>query len=109
MLDSRFLFIVGLDEEGLLRVSGSQTEVMDMKKQIEAGTAELWKKENRRHFFFFFLFFLNDVLHLQSGKIQFVGKDVHSVGSLLKAFYRELPEPIISKEINEGASAMMCE
>src|SRR5690349_17256609 len=41
------------------------------------------------------------------GKIDLKSKDAHAVGSLFKSYLRELPEPIFTKDMNEGAAAML--
>jgi len=62
-----------LREEGILRLSGSLAEVNEIRSQIE-----------------------------RDGIIDFHGRDPHVVSNVLKAFLRELPEPLIPPEINSG-------
>jgi len=73
----QYLTDTALDEEGILRMCGSSTEVDTLKEEIEAG------------------------------KIEFTRRDPHAVATLLKRFFRDLPEPLISQEINSGASAVL--
>lgn len=42
------------------------------------------------------------------GTIDLQGKDPHAVAGILKSFFRELPEPIISQDINDGITAVLC-
>ncbi|PRP74916.1 TXK tyrosine kinase, partial [Planoprotostelium fungivorum] len=67
-----------LKEEGILRLSGSLAEVNAIRSQIE-----------------------------RDGIINFHGQDPHVVANVLKAFLRELPEPLIPTEINSGIIAIL--
>jgi hypothetical protein len=74
----QFTFFEALDDEGLLRLSGSLTEMNNMREVLE-----------------------------REGNISFQGADSHAVAGLLKSFLRELPVPLINKELNDGASAIL--
>jgi len=65
------------DEEGILRISGSLTEINNIREQVNQG------------------------------KFIFAKKDPHAVASLLKSFFRELPEPLVPKNLNETANAIL--
>jgi len=66
-----------LDEEGILRISGSTTELTEIRQQVERGM------------------------------VDFTGRDPHCVAGVLKSFFRELPQPIVSQETNDGVTAML--
>ena len=44
---------------------------------------------------------------IEHGKIDFTKRDPHAVAGLLKSFFRELPEPIITREYNTAITAML--
>eukprot|EP01111_Echinosteliopsis_oligospora_P010966 TRINITY_DN3502_c0_g1_i1.p1 TRINITY_DN3502_c0_g1~~TRINITY_DN3502_c0_g1_i1.p1 ORF type:complete len:416 (-),score=107.48 TRINITY_DN3502_c0_g1_i1:308-1555(-) len=67
----RFLEEKAMDEEGLFRISGNHTDIMTIKQNINKGMS---------------VDFYNDT------KFQ----DPHLVAALLKAYVRELPEPIFT-------------
>jgi hypothetical protein len=47
-------------------------------------------------------------LNLQTGKkIDLTGEDIHNVAGLLKLFFRELPEPLLTFELYESFIAAM--
>eukprot|EP01119_Soliformovum_irregulare_P008646 TRINITY_DN2174_c0_g1_i2.p1 TRINITY_DN2174_c0_g1~~TRINITY_DN2174_c0_g1_i2.p1 ORF type:complete len:776 (-),score=223.04 TRINITY_DN2174_c0_g1_i2:26-2353(-) len=73
-----YIMSTALDDEGILRISGSLAEMQRMREDIEQGKP-----------------------------IDFTRRDPNAVAGLLKSFFRELPEPMISKELNEGASAVL--
>jgi len=66
-----------LDEEGILRLSGSSVEIQAIREQIAKGN------------------------------LDFTGRDPHAVSSVLKSWFRELPSPLFDKETNDGASAVI--
>jgi len=72
-----FLEKTALDEEGILRLSGSTVEIQEIRDKIEQGNFD------------------------------FTGRDPHAVAGILKSFFRELPESIISQEINNGIAAVL--
>ncbi|KAK5582043.1 hypothetical protein RB653_003625 [Dictyostelium firmibasis] len=59
-----------VDEEGILRLSGSSTEILEMKAQLQRGES-----------------------------IDYTYKDPHAVTGLLKLFLRELPESILPEHL----------
>jgi len=72
-----------LDEEGILRLSGAVGEINSLREEIESGKP------------------LDKVFDPS------IRRDPNAVAGLLKCFFRELPEPIINEELNEGASAVL--
>eukprot|EP01132_Coremiostelium_polycephalum_P006233 gene6233-7764_t len=64
-----------LQEEGILRLSGSTVEIQELKSSIQKG-------EN----------------------IDYSSRDPHAVTGLLKSFLRELPEPIIPEQLRQSTS-----
>jgi len=75
---TEYLIEHSLDEEGILRLSGSLTEMNEIRQQIE-----------------------------HEGKLELNGKDPHAVAGILKSFFRELPEPLINQQLNEGIAAVL--
>jgi len=63
------LYIIGVHTEGIFRKPGASSEIQSLKKRMAAG-----EKID-----------LNDV-------------SIHALASLLKAFFRELPEPLLTYE-----------
>jgi len=78
-----FLSTTALEEEGLLRLSGSVAEINRLREEIESG---------------------KPITKIFNGSTRW---DPNAVAGLLKSFLRELPEPIISKEVNEGATVLL--
>ncbi len=66
-----------LDEEGLLRISGSVSEIQQMRADIEQGKP-----------------------------IDFSTHDPHAVAGIVKCFFRELPEKIVPTDLNNYAATV---
>lgn len=89
-----------LDEVGILRLSGSLSEINDVKDKINHGKFLNEKKKKRViHFGIFFFFSLGD-LELKT-------KDPHVVAGIFKSFFRDLPDPLFSKQFNDGLSTIL--
>jgi hypothetical protein len=67
-----------LEEEGIGRQSGSQSEIQQLKKDFDAG-----KKVNLRK------------------------QDIHAVMGVFKVYFRDLPKGIIPEEINKRATSLI--
>jgi len=78
-----YLLYHGVEEEGIMRISGSMAEISKLREDIEAGKS---------------------IAKMFDGSVK---RDPNAVAGLLKTFFRELPEPLISKELNEGATAVL--
>uniref|UniRef100_A0A8C1VZM3 SLIT-ROBO Rho GTPase activating protein 1b n=1 Tax=Cyprinus carpio TaxID=7962 RepID=A0A8C1VZM3_CYPCA len=68
----RFINLYGLQHQGIFRVSGSQVEVNDIKNSFERGNDPLTDEENNH--------------------------DINSVAGVLKMYFRNLDNPLFSKE-----------
>jgi hypothetical protein len=75
-----FLLQNGLKEEGIFRVPGVQDHIKELKKRYDKGK-----------------------------KIDLTGEDIHNVAGLLKLFFRELPEPLLTFELYESFIAAMAQ
>ena len=64
---------VALDEEGLFRLNGSISDVMDLRRKLETN----------------------------SGRVDISHEDPHTLTAVLKMFFRELPEPLIPPDVNQ--------
>uniref|UniRef100_A0A671S870 SLIT-ROBO Rho GTPase-activating protein 1-like n=1 Tax=Sinocyclocheilus anshuiensis TaxID=1608454 RepID=A0A671S870_9TELE len=67
-----FLLLLGLQHQGIFRVSGSQVEVNDIKNSFERGNDPLTDEENNH--------------------------DINSVAGVLKMYFRNLDNPLFPKE-----------
>ncbi|KAN0032607.1 hypothetical protein ACTFIV_006514 [Dictyostelium citrinum] len=67
-----------VDEEGILRLSGSSTEILEMKQQLQRGES-----------------------------IDYTYKDPHAVTGLLKLFLRELPESILPEHLRNQSTEIL--
>jgi hypothetical protein len=71
-----------LDEEGLLRLSGSRADMDALRAAFESGQPIDFRTPPR---------------------------DAHTVAGMLKAFFRELPEPLLSPELNRRAADVVAQ
>lgn len=78
-----YIGVTSLEEEGILRVSGSISEINKLREEVEAG---------------------KNIDNLFDGSIKW---DPNAVAGLLKSFFRELPEPLFSKELNDKATLLL--
>lgn len=72
---------LGLEEEGLYRIPGSTSKVNQLKAQFNAR---------------------------QPVDFEEAAADVHSVAGLLKLYFRELPEPLLTRELAPEFVAVAC-
>jgi hypothetical protein len=77
-----YLMETALDEEGLLRLSGSRAEMDALRAAFESGQPIDFRTPPR---------------------------DAHTVAGMLKAFFRELPEPLLSPELNRRAADVVAQ
>jgi hypothetical protein len=77
-----YLMATALDEEGLLRLSGSHADMDALRSAFEAGQPIDFRTPPR---------------------------DAHTVAGMLKAFFRELPEPLLTPELNRRAADVVAQ
>lgn len=75
----RYLFPKYKNEEGLFRISGNSEEILNYKTQIDSGIDVSFDNE----------------------------ENCHNISSLLKLYFRELPQPIIPLDIQEELFASL--
>jgi hypothetical protein len=72
-----FLLETGLEEEGLLRMSGSHAEIQRLKKEYDKGDEVVFRS------------------------------DPHTVAGMLKLYFRELPESVVPEAVNDQILAKL--
>ena len=67
-----------IEEEGIGRQSGSQSEIQQLKKDFDSGKTVNLRKQ-----------------------------DIHAVMGVFKVYFRELPKPLIPEDINKRVPALI--
>lgn len=110
---------VGLQHEGIFRVSGSQVEVNDIKNAFERGKNIVQQETFVFWFFYCFVFFpagSPSLSHLSSclyiGEDPLAGDqndhDMDSIAGVLKLYFRGLDQALFPKEVFHDLISCVC-